>query len=120
MGELGFEALRRGKSNVLGDGPNLYAFVRNNPVNSLDKFGLAYWVCTRVNDSTYTTACGLTRKCAYSCDYHGFGGWFVLDRLIYRYFEEPDPRANQPCKDSFSVEGCSAPKQKLPPRGNCG
>jgi RHS repeat-associated protein len=41
LGELGFEALRQGRANVLGDGPNLYAFVRNNGVSLVDPFGLA-------------------------------------------------------------------------------
>jgi uncharacterized protein RhaS with RHS repeats len=39
--------LRRGRANVRGsDGPNLYTFVRNNPVTKLDPFGLSLWVCT--------------------------------------------------------------------------
>jgi RHS repeat-associated protein len=40
LGEPGFEELRRRKSNVFGDGPNLYAFVGNAPVNRIDAFGL--------------------------------------------------------------------------------
>ena len=41
LGELGFELLRSRKMNLLGDGPNHYAFVRNNSVNLIDPFGLA-------------------------------------------------------------------------------
>jgi hypothetical protein len=33
--------LRRGIPFVAGDGPNLYAFVRNQPVDRIDPFGLA-------------------------------------------------------------------------------
>jgi len=41
LGELGFETLRRGKPNLLGDGPNLYTFVQNDPVDRTDSLGLA-------------------------------------------------------------------------------
>ena len=41
LGELGFETLRPGRANLLGDGPNLYAFVQNNPVDRTDSLGLA-------------------------------------------------------------------------------
>ncbi len=41
LGELGFETLRHGRANLLGDGPNLYAFVQNNPVDRTDSLGLA-------------------------------------------------------------------------------
>lgn len=41
LGEPGFETLRHGKVNLLGDGPNLYTFVQNNPVDRTDSFGLA-------------------------------------------------------------------------------
>jgi RHS repeat-associated protein len=48
MGEPGFEVLRRRKSDVLGDGPNLYPFVGNAPVNLFDALGL-----TRVESGTW-------------------------------------------------------------------
>jgi RHS repeat-associated protein len=40
LGESGFEALRLRIADLFGDGPNLYAFVGNNPVNTIDLFGL--------------------------------------------------------------------------------
>lgn len=48
LGESGFEVLRRRKSDVFGDGPNLYQFVRNAPVHVIDAFGL-----TRVESGTW-------------------------------------------------------------------
>jgi RHS repeat-associated protein len=42
LGEPGFETLRRRRASLRGDGPNLYQFVRNNPVGRIDKLGLAY------------------------------------------------------------------------------
>ena len=38
--EPGFEALRSGQVDLLGDGPNLYAYVENDPVDRIDQFGL--------------------------------------------------------------------------------
>ncbi len=41
IGETGFEELRRGvETDLVGDGLNLYAFVSNNPINSVDGLGL--------------------------------------------------------------------------------
>lgn len=40
LGETGFEVLRRGDPDMSGDGPNLYGFVRYNPVSHFDSFGL--------------------------------------------------------------------------------
>jgi RHS repeat-associated protein len=42
LGEPGFEVLRRGSANVLGDGPNRYAFVGNDPITHIDPLGLWY------------------------------------------------------------------------------
>lgn len=42
LGEPGFETSRRRRASLRGDGPNLYHFVRNNPVGGIDKLGLAY------------------------------------------------------------------------------
>ena len=42
LGESGFETLRRRRASLRGDGPNLYHFVRNNPVGGIDKLGQAY------------------------------------------------------------------------------
>jgi RHS repeat-associated protein len=36
LGEAGFELLRQRQPNLLGDGPNLYAFVHNNAVDYFD------------------------------------------------------------------------------------
>jgi hypothetical protein len=40
LGEAGFELLRGKRASLLGDGPNLYTFVENNPLNSWDVNGL--------------------------------------------------------------------------------
>ncbi len=40
LGEAGFEVLRQGRASVLGDGPNLYEFIRNQAINSFDPQGL--------------------------------------------------------------------------------
>jgi RHS repeat-associated protein len=49
LGEKGFELLRGGKRSVLGDGPNRYLFVKNNPANRIDALGLTsllyYYQC---------------------------------------------------------------------------
>jgi uncharacterized protein RhaS with RHS repeats len=41
MGESGFEVLHRGSVDPLGDGPNLYAYVKNDPTDRMDPFGLS-------------------------------------------------------------------------------
>jgi hypothetical protein len=41
LGEDGFETLRHGRANVLGDGPSLYTFVQNNSADRTDSLGLA-------------------------------------------------------------------------------
>ena len=41
FGEPGFELLRGGEVDLIGDGPYLYQFVANSPVNLIDPFGLA-------------------------------------------------------------------------------
>ncbi len=41
LGEPGFELSRGGKVDPLGGGPNLYAFVGNNPIDQTDYLGLA-------------------------------------------------------------------------------
>jgi hypothetical protein len=40
LGEPGFEVLRGGQADLLGDGPNLYAFVGNDAANEVDALGL--------------------------------------------------------------------------------
>jgi RHS repeat-associated protein len=40
LAEPGHEGLRHGRSSVHGAGPNLYAFVDNNPAESIDAFGM--------------------------------------------------------------------------------
>ncbi len=49
LGETGFEVLRHGKANPLGDGPNSYLFVHGDPENNQDHYGLlcyeVYLVC---------------------------------------------------------------------------
>jgi RHS repeat-associated protein len=40
LGEPGFEVLPGGKNNDLSDGPNLYAYIHNNPINTADPDGL--------------------------------------------------------------------------------
>jgi len=47
INELGFRVLHHGAGSVNGSsGPNLYTFVRNEPVFAMDPFGLSLWVCT--------------------------------------------------------------------------
>ena len=41
LDEAGFELLRTGKANLPDDGPNHYALIDNNPINSVDALGLA-------------------------------------------------------------------------------
>ncbi len=41
LAEPGFQLLHRVKPNVIGDGPNLYEFVHNNPPNLIDDQGLS-------------------------------------------------------------------------------
>jgi RHS repeat-associated protein len=41
FGERGFELLRHRQPSVLGDGPNRYLFVGNDPINWVDLFGLS-------------------------------------------------------------------------------
>lgn len=50
LGEPGFEDLRGRTARVRGDGPNYYAFVRNNPQNRVDPRGLAWasFDCTAI------------------------------------------------------------------------
>ena len=40
LGEPGFEVARRGRARLVADGPNLYAFVRNDPIDRTDFLGL--------------------------------------------------------------------------------
>ncbi|MFN3706615.1 MAG: hypothetical protein ACK4WM_11560, partial [Thermoflexales bacterium] len=40
LGEPGFEAARRGRAKLVGDEPNLYAFVGNDPIDRTDYLGL--------------------------------------------------------------------------------
>jgi RHS repeat-associated protein len=41
VGDPGFEALRGRKPTIVGDGPNLYAFIHNDPLQRTDALGLA-------------------------------------------------------------------------------
>jgi hypothetical protein len=41
IGELGFAILKGSPRNILGDGPNQFTFVRENPINLFDAWGLA-------------------------------------------------------------------------------
>jgi RHS repeat-associated protein len=47
IGEAGFEVMRKGKVNILGDGPNLYVFARNRSIDRIDELGLKVQVCCR-------------------------------------------------------------------------
>jgi hypothetical protein len=40
LDELGFEVLRGGQAGLLGDGPNFYTFVQNDPIDRGDYLGL--------------------------------------------------------------------------------
>jgi hypothetical protein len=40
LGELGFSVLNEGGYDSEGDGPQLYGFVGNNPINAIDPLGL--------------------------------------------------------------------------------
>src|SRR5204863_763065 len=40
LGESGFEVLRNGLSDQIGDGKNLFAYVNNEPLSRVDRFGL--------------------------------------------------------------------------------
>jgi RHS repeat-associated protein len=53
--EFGFEAARRGAPSVIGDGPNLYAFVANAPISTIDLVGLKLWKCSRGSDFGLTS-----------------------------------------------------------------
>ncbi len=66
LGESGFEVIRNGRPLVRGDGPNLFCFVSNNPVNSLDWFGTAAW--------TFTYRCPLQLG-PYACSVTGPISW---------------------------------------------
>lgn len=46
IGELGFRKLARRIRGTLNR-VRLYTYVQNGPINKLDAFGLAVWVCTR-------------------------------------------------------------------------
>lgn len=46
LGEPGFEAIRKSKGHAGSYGPNLYTFVRNGGVGTIDPLGLKIWVCT--------------------------------------------------------------------------
>jgi RHS repeat-associated protein len=45
LGEPGFEVFRQGVINPLGDGPNRYSFLDNDPVNFVDVVGLEKLCC---------------------------------------------------------------------------
>jgi RHS repeat-associated protein len=53
LGEPGFEILRHGKVNRIGDGPNLYEFSKNNSITVIDLFGLGTWVVSCQDVSQY-------------------------------------------------------------------
>ncbi len=42
LGEPGFELVRGREPDLFGDGPNLYAFVRNSPTQRVDRSGLSW------------------------------------------------------------------------------
>ena len=50
----------------LGDGPNTYAYVHNNPINSTDFYGLASWSCSRLSTGASFIAGGVN-KIIYTC-----------------------------------------------------
>lgn len=92
LGEPGFELLRGGHADLLGDGPNLYAFVGNDAVNEVDALGLnpafitklgaklckrLTWCKKKLKDMTEQLAkqCG-NIKCKFGLHtaHHSFGG----------------------------------------------
>lgn len=55
FGEAGFELLRGKGSNLFGDGPNVFEFVKNDPLNRYDALGLLL-------GQNYGNWCGFSRS----------------------------------------------------------
>jgi hypothetical protein len=72
LGEPGFERLRGHKPRVLDKGPNLYAYVRNNPLNLWDIYGLSpFSDCADECDSKFKDN---LKKTKITCEYFAMAG----------------------------------------------
>jgi RHS repeat-associated protein len=72
IGEPGFEAIRNKPLGVQTGAPNLYLFVGNQPLSTIDPYGLKIWKCTRTAN-------------------------LLVGRHAYLWDDRPGPRTNRSC-----------------------
>ncbi len=93
LGEQGFELVRRSKKGRSSDGPNLYTFLRNNPVSNLDPYGLFVVSekcdCTPQEQDACETTCWPNGGTCTAFDYYwvsspGDEGEFLFHTFICR------------------------------------
>lgn len=106
LGELGFEAVAAYSRPLASDSPNPYQFVLNDPIRSVDAFGLARSKNTGVkicNDPS-----GIHAWLEYpggSAGFYPSGSIFGSKGVVI----SPDPHTNDPkktCKDFHLRDGC--------------